>query len=219
MRDQDGRHANFLDRYATIAKALPTNSSVLDIGCGDGSFLRYLENARPDCKLTGADISRNAIDRLNESAITAIHLSERRRLAEQLCKGSYDVIVLMEIIEHIQNAEDFVKQAVELEPKLMFITIPNVGFIIHRLRLMFGGRFPVTSVFYHMREHVRFWTVRDFEQWAPTVGLKLICYQPHLMDPNSKLAWFISRAPKLMAKQMVYTLTPCGMLGPTGRRK
>jgi methionine biosynthesis protein MetW len=207
IRARDGKHASKLDRYVTVAKSLPTAAKVLDIGSGDGAFLKYLKDNRPDCILTGADVSKVAIESLARLNIDGIHLDQHLPLAEQLTrKGHWDAVILMEVIEHVADAEDLIRQVIALAPKCIFITIPNVGFVTHRLRLMLGGRFPVTSIFYHMREHVRFWTVKDFAQWAPSMGLTLVSMQAGLIDPKSPVAWLIRLWPSLFAKQMVYEL-------------
>lgn len=45
--------------------------SVLDIGCGDGRFLFYLRDLKPNLTLTGVDGSSNAIDNLKSKGIEA----------------------------------------------------------------------------------------------------------------------------------------------------
>jgi SAM-dependent methyltransferase len=40
---------------AAVAKLLPENAHVADLGCGDGRLLRRLAYARPDCRFTGVE--------------------------------------------------------------------------------------------------------------------------------------------------------------------
>ncbi|QJX03288.1 hypothetical protein HML84_08195 [Alcanivorax sp. IO_7] len=123
----------------------------------------------------GVDLSASAVGMTLNKGCKAMKLDPGKTLHEQV-KGDWDVVIMMEIIEHIPNAEDFVREVVDLDPEILFITIPNVGYILHRIRLALCGRFPVTSIFYHMREHLRFWTVKDFIDWAPTVNLRVEKY-------------------------------------------
>ncbi|WP_081884691.1 MULTISPECIES: methionine biosynthesis protein MetW [unclassified Pseudomonas] len=207
MRVREQRTAKEMDRYRLIASVLPVNASVLDIGCGEGSFLRYLSRNRPDCKGSGADISISALEELTASGISVTRIDPQRRLVEQLA-GSWDVVVLMEVIEHVVDAEDLVRQVIELGPRRIFITIPNAGFLLHRLRLLFGGRFPITTIVYHMREHIRFWTVKDFEQWADVLGMHIHTCRAQVDRPDRLVRWLSNWHPALFAAQVVYELSP-----------
>lgn len=114
---------------------------------------------------------------------------------------------MMEVIEHIVDAEDLMHQVMEMNPSRIFITIPNVGCIKHRLRLMFGGRFPITSIFYHMKEHVRFWTVKDFKQWSKAMGLHIISIHGQFDQGDKLVKFVVKKWPTLFADRVVYELT------------
>lgn len=206
-RDKDGRVVKVLDRYITIAANIPKNAKVLDIGCGDGSFLSYLKRERPDCDAVGLDVSAKAVEMTLAKGCKALKLEADKPLLEQV-GGDWDVIVMMEIIEHIPNAEKLVREVAELKPKTVFITIPNVGYIMHRMRLALAGRFPVTSIFYHMREHLRFWTVKDFVEWAPSVNLKVDSYHAQCDGIGKLVSFFIRIFPALLSNRLVYRLSP-----------
>lgn len=204
----DGRRAKVLDRHRIIAELLPDDATVLDIGCGDGAFLAYLQQHKPRCRLMGADISSVAIGELQKLGIEGIVIDPSQPLDRQIRKG-WDAVVLMEVIEHVIDAEDLVRQSLSLEPRRLFITIPNVGFLLHRLRLM-CGRFPVTAIMYHMKEHVRFWTVKDFLQWAPVNGLRVVSYHGQAFRRDRLLLWLIRRFPALFSDRLVYEMVPDG---------
>jgi hypothetical protein len=100
------------------------------------------------------------------------------------------------------------RQVLALQPKRVFVTIPNVGFLVHRLRLMFAGRFPITSIFYHMKEHLRFWTVKDFHQWARHLDMVVCSYHGQVDRPDKVVNWLSRGAPSLFADRVVYELEP-----------
>lgn len=206
-RAQDGRVVKVLDRYITIAAGIPENAKVLDIGCGDGSFLSYLKRERPDCDAVGLDLSATAVEMTLAKDCKALKLKADKPLRVQV-DGDWDVVVMMEIIEHIPNAEKIVREVAALKPKAVFITIPNVGYILHRMRLALAGRFPVTSIFYHMREHLRFWTVKDFVEWAPSVNLKVDSYHAQCDETGRLVSFFVRTFPALLSNRLVYRLSP-----------
>ena len=205
-RIRDKRHSPTLDRYHTIEKRLPPNSKVLDIGCGDGAFLKFLRSKRPDCTIRGADISAFAVERLRRDGVDAQNFDPDRSLIDQF-GDSWDYIVLMEVIEHIVDAESLVHKVKELNLKGLFITIPNAGFILYRLRLLLGGRFPITTIIYHMKEHVRFWTVSDFIYWSRIMGLNVRKCYPQIDRGDAFVRFFARLSPSLFARQVVYEIT------------
>ncbi len=200
--DKAGR---VLHRYEVIAERLSKGSRVLDIGCGDGDFILYLSKVRPDVEAIGVDVSEVAVERGVSRGVDCRVIDPAEPLSSQV-EGEFDYIVLMEVLEHIVNAEEVVRQAMTLEPDRIFITIPNMGYFMHRLRLMFGGRTPTTFILYHMKEHVRFWTVKDFLQWADVMGLDVCDYLGQMRSLRRGMGGLVRWWPSLFATQMIYEL-------------
>ena len=93
------------------------------------------------------------------------------------------------------------RQVCSLRPGRIFVTIPNVGFLLHRLRLCFGGRFPVTTIVYHMKEHLRFWTATDFRWWAHQLDFEIRAAVPYVGVRGLRRLW-----PALFAAGYVWVL-------------
>lgn len=205
FRKEQGLTTRELDRFKIIASKLNGTETILDIGCGDCSFQSYLKKVKPECKTLGLDFSEQAVEFGTSLGHCVQHINENERLQTKI-DTTWEVITLMEIIEHVSDAEDLIKQVITLNPKKIFITIPNVGCSRHRLRLMFGGRFPITSIYYHMKEHVRFWTVKDFLQWADYLNLEVVSVSGQF-DQGDKYVEFMARKfPSLCADRVVYEL-------------
>lgn len=197
-----------MPRYQIIADRIPDGTSVLDIGCGDGSFLRHLHSIKPSCELFGADISKNAIGCLQEWGFKGQLITAEQSLIEQFDK-KFDYVVMMEVIEHVHDAEGLVLQAAKITRQRLFITVPNVGFIMYRLRLGFFGRFPVTSICCHIKEHIRFWTVQDFIEWIERLGLKLRGIKPQVSREEPWIARTLAyKNPGLFSKSVIYEIEP-----------
>lgn len=204
-RVDDGQVIKELDRFRVVSRLIHDGESVLDIGCGDCSFQRYLRTVSPNCQSLGVDTSLKAVTLAQGMGINAKQINKDSRLNEQIKRG-WDVITLMEVIEHIPDAEELMRQVIELQPKRIFITIPNVGCLKHRLRLMFGGRFPITSIYYHMKEHVRFWTTKDFMQWAHSFGLIVENIYGQFDHGDKFVEWSVRKHPELFADRIIYEL-------------
>lgn len=205
-RDDGLTHAH-RDRFETIAQRIHDGQRVLDIGCGDGAFLQYLREVRPSCESLGIDTSMIAIEQTRAAGLTARHAPLDKTLPE-IAPGPWDVITLMEVIEHVAEAEALIREVLALSPGRLFLSLPNVGCLEHRLRLMVGGRFPVTSIYYHMKEHVRFWTVTDFREWTAMLGLRIHGIYAQFDRKDSIARSIVRRWPALFADRLIYELTP-----------
>jgi methionine biosynthesis protein MetW len=181
---------SFRPRFRVIAKQVGESSHILDCGCGDGTLAEYLTSLGH--QVVGFDISNYAIKLARKVGINATQLDIRNtnKLRCFLNKFSFcfDYSVLSEVIEHVENSEEILKIISE-KSKVLIVTIPNTGYYIHRLRLLFG-KFPIQWL-NHPGEHLRFWTLVDFRYYVDKLDLKVIQTIPlggikklHLILPN-----------------------------------
>lgn len=190
-------------RYSYVIDEIQDGTRVLDLGCGDGGFLKYLSKARPNCEVLGADISAEAIAMVRRRGLLGVHIDSARPLREQV-PPHFDYVVLMELLEHVVEAERLFRDVLALTPKYLFVSLPNMGYFVNRLRLLIGGRTPITNVFYHMREHVRFWSVKDFRHWADVMG----CEVTGVFGQYGYSLALARRFPRLFASGVVYRIVP-----------
>lgn len=73
--------------------------SLVDIGCGDGRFLREAARHHPDVTLLGVDYSEQAI-RLAQAMNSHLRYRVQDIVTEPL-NGRFDVVTLIEVLEHI----------------------------------------------------------------------------------------------------------------------
>lgn len=187
-------------RFVWVAERLPDKGTVLDVGCGDGAFLEYVHARKPDLRLIGIDGSEAAIQKLRDKKLEGEVVSNLN--APDLSRfRDVDVIVAMELIEHLPEPERLMAELLNTRAEVFYITIPNIGFIVNRLRLALGGKMPVTAIVYHIKEHLRHWTVRDFRHWAGHCGFQVV---EHAGQNGFAGLWQIW--PSLFARQMIYVL-------------
>lgn len=148
---------------------LEKNSVILDVGCGNGALLCYINSIKPMKKLFGIDISEKALAFAEENNIEIV-LGDISKIDTLNKLPAADYILMFEVIEHFLNSEDLIKWAVQHAKKGVFFSVPNTGFFVHRLRLFFG-KFPFQWRV-NPSEHLRFWTVKDMKWWLRELGLK-----------------------------------------------
>lgn len=156
-------------RWKLATEVLPDGASLLDVGCGSGEFLRYLKTQRPTIQSTGCDFSQESVSLTKAAGFEAFRLD----LATDEIEGTFDYVTCFEVLEHIPEAEAAFEKLARACRRQLIVSVPNVGYIDSRIRLALFGRFPVTNCIYHVKEHVRHWTERDFREWVDHMGWRV----------------------------------------------
>jgi SAM-dependent methyltransferase len=105
---------------------LPRNSTILDVGCGTGSILKKLSE-NYDCH--GIDTSSKAIEFCRSKGLTNVSVATLETCAAPV--GGYDLILLLDVIEHIDDDVQAVRQASRLlNPRgHILLTVPAYPFL------------------------------------------------------------------------------------------
>ncbi len=178
---------------------VPAGSSVFDIGCGNSRLPVALKEK--GCTVAIGDISPIVLEGYKAAGLEP-KVIDLDKIAETRIEGTYDFIIMSEVLEHLANPEEVIAVLKE-RTKRFLLTVPNTGFYPFRLRLLFG-RFPKQWA-HHPSEHVRFWSHADFLEWLAVQGLvveKAIPSNGFSLKgtmPFLKYLW-----PNLLAHQVVY---------------
>lgn len=133
------------NRTEAVLSVPGIGSSVLDVGCGDGTLLYQFRNRFEH--LIGLEYSS---DRLAQASRKLGKLRFQALLgsaeAIPLAEGSVDRVICSDVIEHVPDVYAATLEMYRvLKPgALLVINTPNVAFIKKRLALALG-RFPSTS--------------------------------------------------------------------------
>ncbi len=103
-------------------------NTLLDVGSGRGVFLFPLLRDFPDTNVTCLDILEKRIELLNY-----IHLGGIQRLNPihaNICDvsfpdDSFDVVTLLEVLEHIPDVKRAIQNAVRITKKYVVVTVPS----------------------------------------------------------------------------------------------
>ncbi len=168
-------------RHKVFASWIADGSAVLDVACGDGAFASYLHQEK-QCSVVGVDRSDVAVKKARERGIEA-HVMD---VTKEMPDKHFDVVVLSAFIEHVVESEDVFNKYLRIANEVL-VSIPNIAFIEHRLRLLFG-RFPCQWAF-HPSEHVRFWSVKDFRGQLAQMNVEIMEYCADDGIPLLKEIW------------------------------
>jgi SAM-dependent methyltransferase len=100
---------------------LPEQGRALDIGCGNGNFIRSFSALRPGWRLNGAEYNKqHQNDVLSISGVEGFYSGEIEAIP-----GPFDFISLIHVLEHIENPVPFLQKIAALAPSAtLLIEVP-----------------------------------------------------------------------------------------------
>ncbi|MBK7501565.1 MAG: methionine biosynthesis protein MetW [Polaromonas sp.] len=156
-----------------IAQLVPVGSRVLDLGCGDGALLAYLQDNRK-CMGYGIEIDDANVHACVKRGVNVIQLNLDEGLA-LFDDASFDVVLQIDTLQHLRNAEVMLRETVRVG-RLGVVAFPNFAHWPNRLSVM-QGRMPVTKRLpyqWYDTPNIRVGTHADLNILAMKNGLKVL---------------------------------------------
>jgi SAM-dependent methyltransferase len=115
------RYSNYI-KLSIIKHFIKENTKILDIGSGDGTFLKQLG---PLYKRFGLEIEKNLTSDYKKHLITAIHGDI---VSIPLKTRDFNCITLWHVIEHIPNPQKLFKKILEISShkSIVIVSTPNI---------------------------------------------------------------------------------------------
>jgi methionine biosynthesis protein MetW len=158
---------------ASIAQLVPVGSRVLDLGCGDGALLAYLQTTR-GCTGYGIEIDDANVLACVKRGVNVIQLNLDEGLA-LFDDASFDVVLQIDTLQHLRNAEVMLRETVRVG-RLGIVAFPNFAHWPNRLSVL-RGRMPVTRRLpyqWYDTPNIRVGTHADLDILAKQTGLKVL---------------------------------------------
>jgi methionine biosynthesis protein MetW len=155
-----------------IAELVPRGSHVLDLGCGDGAMLDYLQRER-GCTGYGVEIDdANVLACVRRGVnVIQLNLDEGLSIFED---ASFDVVLQIDTLQHLRNAEVMLRETVRVG-RVGIVAFPNFAHWPNRLSIL-KGRMPVTRRLpyqWYDTPNIRVGTHADLGVLAQRNGLKV----------------------------------------------
>ncbi len=104
-----------------IYGAIPDGASVLDIGCGNGKFLKRLQMEK-GCTVYGLDISPVAIEKLRSLGMEGEVWNAENMDA---FTKEFDVVIASHVFEHVENDTGLARNVARITKQFAIIAVPN----------------------------------------------------------------------------------------------
>ena len=158
---------------AFIAHWVNPKAHVLDVGCGDGAMLRYLQSAKA-CSGYGIEIADDEVLKSTRRGINVIQQDMEKGLAI-FGDNSFDTVLCLSSLQMMKHVEPLLRDIVRVGAEAI-VSFPNFAYWPHRVALM-NGRMPVSKSLpyqWYDTPNVRCATIYDFEQLAAECGLEVL---------------------------------------------
>ena len=165
MTDRATQHA--------LAQLVPQGSRVLDLGCGDGAMLQFLQTTR-GCTGYGVEIADANVLACVKRGVNVIQLNLDEGLA-MFEDASFDVVLQLDTLQHLRNAEVMLRETVRVG-RVGVVAFPNFAHWPNRLSVL-RGRMPVTRRLpyqWYDTHNIRVGTHADLAVLAHKNGLKVL---------------------------------------------
>ena len=156
-----------------IAELVPRGSRVLDLGCGDGAMLAYLQRAR-GCTGYGVELADANVLACIQRGVNVIQLNLDEGLAI-FEDASFDVVLQIDTLQHLRNAQVMLLETVRVG-RVGIVAFPNFAHWPNRLSIL-QGRMPVTRRLpyqWYDTPNIRVGTHADLGVLAAQCGLRVL---------------------------------------------
>jgi methionine biosynthesis protein MetW len=147
-----------------IAQLIAPNTKVLDIGCGDGELLEFLQKTK-NVDARGLEISQMQVSKALGRGISAIQGDAENDLTFYPSQ-SFDYAILSQTIQSTQRPKEILQEMLRVA-EYAVVSLPNFAHIKNRLHLLFKGTMPVNKNIpyqWYDTPNIHFCSVDDFEK-------------------------------------------------------
>ncbi|HYD81597.1 MAG TPA: methionine biosynthesis protein MetW [Paucimonas sp.] len=158
---------------AFIAHWVRPESQVLDVGCGDGVMLDFLQ-AEKRCRGYGIEIDDDRIPACIERGVAVIQQDIETGLA-MFSDNAFDMVLCLSALQMVKNVEGILQDIARVGREAI-VSFPNFAYWPHRVALM-RGRMPVSKSLpyqWYDTPNLRCATIKDFAELADEVGLEVL---------------------------------------------
>jgi methionine biosynthesis protein MetW len=161
------------NEFKVIANLIEKNTRVLDVGCADGTLMKFLKDNK-NINIRGLELSKNKVQECIAKGLTVIEGNAEKDL-KQFPDKSFDYVVLSQTLQAFLNPELVINELLRVGKKAI-VTIPNFGYWKVRLHLLTKGTMPITKALpdeWHNTPNLHMCTIKDFVYFVKSRNFKI----------------------------------------------
>jgi 2-polyprenyl-3-methyl-5-hydroxy-6-metoxy-1,4-benzoquinol methylase len=146
---------------------------VLDIGCGDGLFGKYLKE-KFDCEVWGVEFEKGSADRATNNLDKVFH-GDIAVLLDELPDNYFDLVVCNDVLEHLYDPYSVLTKVRDkmVENGKVISSIPHIRYYRAIVAIIFNKEFTYTASGIFDRTHIRWFTKSTIKEMFLNSGYKI----------------------------------------------
>ena len=159
--------------FRIIADLIPAKSSVIDVGCNDGSLLEFLKEEK-DINGRGMEIDQQKVQLCLSKGISVIEGDADLDLYDYP-DNLFDYSILTYTLQATKSPKNVLSELVRISSKAI-ISFPNFGHWKIATSLLIKRKMPISeklSYSWHETPNLHFCTINDFIDLCEEAGIRI----------------------------------------------
>ena len=203
--NKNNKHKTVRQDFKIIGDWVSSGAQVLDLGCADGSLMRYLQETK-NIHGYGLEREANNIAKCIDNKVNVIQMNLNDGLPSFSDK-SFDFVVLSLTLQSIKHASSLIDEMLRVG-KEGIISFPNFGHWRIRCQLALGGKMPVSKRLpyeWHDTPNIRLCTVNDFNNFCRKRQVKVL--ESQVLNSDYQTAFLQRTLPNLFGNIAMYRIS------------
>ena len=173
-----------------FSELLPIDARVLDVGCGDGMVDYFIMAKRPDVSISGIDVF------VREQTHIPVTVFDGKALPYDA--GSFDVVVLIDVLHHADRPEKLLQEAKRVSRGIILIKDHTMEGVLAGLTLRIMDW--VGNAHHEVDLPYNYWHEKRWHEVFAGLNLSVMEWNARLDLYPWPLAWLFERSLHFIAK-------------------
>ncbi len=186
--------------YQIITEIVGEGSSILDLGCGEGALIAWLEHVK-GAKCRGVEILPGRVRKALAKGLS-VYQGDIDHGLKDYPDAAFDYVILSQTLQEARKPREVLREMVRVGRRAI-VAFPNFGHWSARLSLLWTGRAPRTKHLpnqWYDTPNIHFVTVPDFEELLKQEQISV--EKSYFLRGDHRVAL----RPRLFADRAVYLL-------------
>ena len=193
------------DEYKLICDLVEPNSTVIDLGCGNGSLLEKLKKEK-NVKGEGIELSESGVEVCKVKGLKVL----KGKIDEKLpfTDNTFDYSICNVTIQMVMYPEVLLNEMKRIS-KYQIVSFPNFAHYKNRLDLLLKGRMPKPMLFgykWYSTGHIHQMSNKDFYELIDDVGGLRVLHVNSFISTNPLKKILIKKYPNIFQILQVFLL-------------
>ena len=192
--------------YKTVCSLVPSNTRVLDLGCGDGKLLKILKNEK-NVESLGIEINQDYVLEALQKGLNIVQGDLDKGL-EEFQDKSFDYAILNQTLQSTKNPEFVLYEMLRVAKKCI-VSFPNFAYWKVRFYLFFKGKMPKSKALpyeWYDTPNVHLLTINDFFEFCSKRNIT-VEKSVYLTKRKSRSGFFIKNIANFFSEEAIFVIS------------